>query len=626
MANGAVEQSKSIAYVQQKGWAFRTTDDQIILEVCPLCGKDNWHFYMRFRPKEKDGLWDCKVCGQTGNLYQLKEALGDRMNNAMSMKDAAESYRQPAALPDVEAAQRALMLEAENENVESPVLDYLIAERGFTSAVIEKFKLGLVQEYGKRWLLIPFYRGENLIYVKYRTVPPDQKEFRGLAGRECPLFNEDIIVPELDELMFVEGEADALACLSKGIEYVVGTPGANLKKASWIKKLDDCAPKVIYICYDNDQVGQTAAKEMAIRIGIDKARNIVLPKELNGKKVKDINEWFLAGGTIEEFNVLKAKAQPFNVEGVHSAGEILEEIRQDIAGGKQNGKYDSQWPELNVLMNLLDDGDLVGIMAEGKVGKTTMAMNWLQYLITRYEKAGLMFCQEMQPKRLVSKWIDFVTDTPSNEKTIKTVEDAMCIAADMKADYLFGYTSSTKFSEVADTIRQAVRRYGVKFVCFDNLQLLCRNVEHSAQETSIITKQFKNLAMELGIVILLIIQPNRVREGEIVAARNAHGSSAIEKDVDYMICLHRNREGKVKQDDFDAAGGYIQVAENFGPQLLVRVDLSRYSSGGSDTLWMDGAKSKVTSFPKDAKSALEALGKSTRRAEEAPKESEFVAA
>jgi 5S rRNA maturation endonuclease (ribonuclease M5)/KaiC/GvpD/RAD55 family RecA-like ATPase len=607
MPNGVVEQSKALAYCDEKGWlqSARKNEDHVILEYCPVCGKENYHFYMRYTPRDKDGLWDCKVCGQNGNLRQLREFLGDRLENTMSLKDAAQGNRQPGVLPDAEAAHWRLMHEAENENVDEVTLDYLIGTRGLAIETVERFKLGIINEYGKKWLVIPFYNNGNLIYAKYRTLPPEKKEFRGISGRECPLFNQEAIKPNMEELIFVEGEMDALSCLSNGIENVVGVPGANIHKAIWIKRLDESNPQKIYLLYDNDQVGQSAAREMAIRIGIDKCYNVVLPTSwTNGdveSPVKDINEFFKAGATLENLEVLKTLAKPFPVEGVQSVGEIIEDLRAELESGVGlHGKYDSPWPELNDLIGLLDEGDLVGIIAEGKIGKTTMAMNWLDHLVQRYKRAGLMFCQEMQPKRMVRKFIAYKTDTDDANITIETVDSALAAVADYEADYLFGYTKGTKFQEVADTIRQAVRRYGAKFVCFDNLQLLCRNIEHSAQETSVITKQFKQLAMELGIVILLIIQPNRVREGEIVAARNAHGSSAIEKDVDYMICLHRNREGKIKAEDFDAVP-FMQVEENFQPQLLVRVDLSRYSSGGATTLWMIGAKSKVISFPEAAR-------------------------
>jgi hypothetical protein len=95
----------------------------------------------------------------------------------------------------------------------------------------------------------------------------------------------------------------------------------------------------------------------------------------------------------------------------------------------------------------------------------------------------------------------------------------------------------------------------------------------------------------LGIVILLIVQPHRVPDGQIISARNAMGSSSIEKDVDYMICLHRNRVQIIKKaDDFK---GFMESEENFEPYLLVRVDLGRYAPGGMCTLYMDGATSTV---------------------------------
>jgi hypothetical protein len=595
---GALDNSAILRYVQQKAWPFRATEDHLIIETCPICNKDNWHFYIRFAPKEKEGLWDCKVCGETGNLYQLREYLGDRMENAMSIKDVANASRPPAALPDVEAAHRRLMTEAENIETENPALDYLLG-RGFTIEVIERYKLGLIEEYGKRWLVIPYFNKNNLVYAKFRTLPPDDKEFRGLSGRECPLFNGDVLEKGMEELLFVEGEADTLACLSAGIEKVVGVPGANMKKAAWINRLDEMAPQQMYLLYDRDKTGQNAARDMAARIGLDKVKNILLPEftyldeQGEERQGKDINEWFRAGNTLEDFEKLKAEAKHFDVDGVYSAAEVIDSIKHDLlTRGSLKPKYVTRFGQLNHCIGGFDEGDLIGLMAEAKVGKTTLAMQLLDELSVDYDEPALMFCQEMQPKRMVRKWIANVTDTPDDQITLDTVDNAMQIAVSREADYLFAYTKGTKRQEIFETIRQAVRRYGVKFVCFDNLQLLCRNIEHSAQETSVICKEFKQLAMELNIVIILIIQPHRVREGEIIGARNAHGSSAIEKDVDTMICLHRERQGKLKAEDFQAIG-FIEVDENFAPELLVRVDLSRYAPGGVTTLKMIGEKSKV---------------------------------
>lgn len=601
--------SKAYAYVTAKGWEHRVTEDHIILERCPCCGKDNWHFYIRFFPQDKDGVWDCKVCGEGGNLYQLAEYLDERLSDVISMRDAATQGRKPEALPNVDAYHEALM--NENPDNEYDALEY-ISNRGYSMEIVERFKLGVVEQFGKRWLVIPYFQGGKLVFVKYRTLPPAPKEFLGLSGREAPLFNSDCLSPGMDELFFVEGEGDALSMLSNGIENVVGVPGANLKKAAWIAALDEIAPKTIYILYDNDKVGQAAAKEMAKRIGIDKVRNIVLPPftYMDGdeeKQGKDINEWFRAGHTVEELNELKATAKFFSVDGVQSVAELLEEIREDIATkGSLLPKWKTKWEELNRIIGGFEEGDLVGIMAEGKVGKTTMAEDLLEGLRQDYDETVMMYCNEMRPKRLVTKWISNVTDTPQKDFTNGTVDQAMAVAANSKGDYLFAYTTFTKRQEVYDTIRQAVRRYGVKFVCFDNLQLMVRNIEHSTQETSVITKEFKNLAMELGIVIFLIIQPHRVSEGQIIAARNASGSSAIEKDVDVMLCLHRERVGKIDSEEFKAMK-FMEVDTNFAPELLIRADLTRFAAGGVTTLKMLGELSKVVPLSYEDKKELSSL-------------------
>jgi replicative DNA helicase len=226
---------------------------------------------------------------------------------------------------------------------------------------------------------------------------------------------------------------------------------------------------------------------------------------------------------------------------------------------------------------------------------STLALNQLDYSVRKYEEPGLMICLEMHPKRLVRKWISMVTETPDSPQvplTMEAIDIGLGVACNYKADLLFGYSKHRKFEQIAETIYQAKRRYGVKHVVFDNLQMLVQSLEHSQQETSKITKGFKGLMMELNQILHLIIQPHRVREGEIVAARNSAGSSAIEKDVDVMLALHRNREGKISAKEFDQMG-QLEIDTNFSPPMLVRADLTRYSAGGATTLWLQGDLSKV---------------------------------
>ena len=585
------DQTKTQQLIAQLAWTTRPTSsgDNLAVETCPLCGHSNYKFFIHVGG-DKDGLWDCKVCSQSGNFFQLRERLGIRTAGMASVREVCQGA--PSPLPNADTLNNRLM----TQEAYGDALDYLVHGRGFSLKTVTRLKIGAETYDGMVWIVYPYLDAAGkCIYFKARTVPPDKKAFRAPAGREAMLYNDTALRPGLDELVMVEGEADCIALINAGFESVVGIPGAGIKKAAWLDKLDRIAPKQIYLLYDSDKVGQDAARDMAQRIGIDKVRNIVLPEfvTVDGKPGKDINEYLRSGKTLGDLEALKSDSKPFDVEGVQSVSEVLDELLTELEENGNEPSYLTPWASLTKRLGGAEDGDVIGLMAEGKVGKTTMGLDWCQWMADN-TIPSMLYCLEMLPVRLVRKWVSHVTqtdDTPgASGLTPAVVNTATVIASQMPADLLFGYSKSRKPDEVCNTIRQAVRRYGIKFVCLDNLQLLIHGIKETAQETSKVMKQLKALAMELHIVILLIIQPNRVAEGQIIGARNALGSSAIEKDVDAMICLHRNRVAQIKANDFH---GFLETDETFEPAMWVKVDLGRYSAGGSCTLMMDGAKSTI---------------------------------
>lgn len=595
----AVEQSsKALTFIQSQGWDYTPSGvDQAKLHKCPFCGDERGKVYINIAGDDKDGLYQCQICKEAGNLYQLKAKVGATpARGVTSIKDAANAQTPPSALPDFDRWHNQLFTEEYGE-----VLDYLICERKFTMDAIRKMKLGAVRfkshKTGEPTLCytIPYYdaKGQPVFYkARTASADPAHKEFFSPAGREACLYNEAALKPGMDELTICEGEGDVCALISNGIENVVGVPGASNKKATWIEKLDKIAPKKIYLLYDADKAGQDGAKEMASRIGMDKCWNIVLP-EFGGK---DIGEWFAAGHTVEELEQLKAEASLFPVDGVVSVGDAVQELIEKLkaGGGTMKPTYTSPWPPMDKLIGGFEDGELVGILAPGKTGKSSMLLNWLHYLAMEGH-ACYYDCLEMPVTSMVQKWASHVTGTPdtrgASEITVDVLHQAFAAAKGMKGDLLLGYHSKPKPQQVFDTIRQVVRRYGVKVVGFDNLQLLSRSIAHQQQEISAISKDFKALAMELNILIFLIIQPKKVDDGRFVGADDGLGSSSMSKDVDYMICLNRRRVlGGMKESDFH---GMLETSATFEPYLFAEVGLTRYSAGGSCTLYFDGATSTV---------------------------------
>jgi replicative DNA helicase len=926
-----------VKYITEHKFNFRLSNNEIILEVCPACGKDNFHFYM----SNSTGLWDCKHCGQSGNFFQFCKVIGEDVDSQfISLKDSQTQKNQLQPLPDPEILHRLLKQDRDT-------LAMVLSDRCWSEETVDKLQLGLELFGGIKWLVFPYFHNRVPVYMKWRSLPPAEKTFRSPLHYEARLYNEDCLTVGMESLLLAEGETDCVSAINVGVTNVVGIPGANIKKALWIDNIKAANPTNIFICYDLDQTGQNAARDMASRIGVDKVKNVILPEFTTpeGKKGKDICDYFRSGHSLEDFNRLLEHARPFHVAGVVTIQDTIDELIQDITTrGHLKPTLSTPWPTINRLVGGFEYGDLVSVLASAKTGKaqplfcniktsngwklmgelqigdelasvdgqpskvlgifpqgeeeifkvtfsderfthcsknhlwnirnlsnkncigdnilsteqlikvipprrrqelyiplfsgeygseislpidpwllgallgdgsltkgtvaihkqdeeiyektmsiveplgcilskissgfrivkkqkdnkptiiveklkelqllgthshtkfipeiyikgsrkqrvallqglldtdgtvekkgtvyvstsspkmaeqiqylirsiggisniqphnptywykgerrkgltnyrvqvkmsdreelfsltrkrnraigiaklklnrltiksiepagkaetqciavshpsqlyitddfivthnTSFALNWLDY----YSSLGipsLMYCCEMPPKRLIRKWISYVTDTPDSplesQITLHTIQSAKEIANNRTGDYLFGFTKINKVNDVFQTITDAVSRYGVKIVCFDNLQLLVRSIDNYAQETSVLTKKFKELAMALNILIVLIVQPTKIKEGEVISETNARGSAAIQQDVDAMLVLHRNKKANFTEQDLRNLG-HIEIVENLEPKMFVRASLTRYAPGGIGMLYMDGEKSSITEMP-----------------------------
>jgi replicative DNA helicase len=363
-----LEKSAAMQLIIAQGWTFASPNGgQVAVEKCPFCLKDGGKFYVAVEgdpaTSSRDGLWFCHKCQATGNLRTLQEKLGLRIAGVESRAAWAGTTGKQDALPNVDECAAALLGNAE-------VMDYLLNVRGFSREIIEKQRLGLKEKVyfrkagETRALVLPYLSAEgNVTFAKYRSTPPDEKDFTCPHGHEAGLYNASALNDECREIIMVEGECDCISLLDHGIENSVGVPGAGVHKATWVEALDRINPK-IYILFDNDTAGKKGAQSLASRIGIERCFKITLPTG-----VKDVNDYFTHGGTVEGFERLKEDATLFDVNGVHSSKDALTQLEDELNGKKDlSPTYVSQWPELNKLIGL-EEGDILDLVAPGKVGK-----------------------------------------------------------------------------------------------------------------------------------------------------------------------------------------------------------------------------------------------------------------
>jgi len=229
-------------YLSQKGIPFREDGKELITKClfndCDRDSKGNEaHLYF----SKETGQYDCKKCGEKGNLITLAKHFGD----------AEKKPRQSRTFNDelVEKCHAALPAE---------MREYL-NKRGVNDEAIETYKLGYGTFYGKRYITIPIMGEDGYLFFKLRQDPREgDGKITYPKGAEACLFGlyGDGSVPQV----ICEGELDALAVLSleDGDNFytaLTSTHGAGTFKEEWVDDDLKRAPAT-YVCYDNDEAGK----------------------------------------------------------------------------------------------------------------------------------------------------------------------------------------------------------------------------------------------------------------------------------------------------------------------------------------------------------------------------------
>lgn len=539
------------------GIAFTAEGTQFKI-TCPVCYKPA-HCYVN----QTTGAWDCKKCGESGGFSKLIEQItGAKIVSPIP----AQKPGNPPTWADID--QRAKKLMGPNG---TKALEYLQG-RGITLDAIHHFRLGLERRKEIDWICIPYFENGQPVNIKYRSVPPAEKAFERWNGGKSSLFNQDGIsaIDPPAEVILVEGELDCISMWCHGFKACVSTSlGAGSFQPEWVDAIDRF--EKIIIMYDADEAGQKGAKKHGDRFEPAKVFNVLLP-------VKDANEFFLQGHDAEEMSETLDKAKPFDVDNIMTINQVHANLVAEATDNDRSKIY-PQWKSVAKLTGPYDAGDLIIVTAPPKIGKTTWVLNdslmWAKKNIP-----VLFYCLEMRPERLLRKCYQIHLHlTEDGIKEPKSMAMAYSELAGIPLYFGYNYKKCT-LDIVVETIKKGVRRFGLEIVVFDNLHFLARSLTHQTQEIGLITKTFKLLAEELRIPIVMIAQPNRGEDHDrVVGIHDLKGSSDIGADCDQVIALWRKKR----------KGGITDIADMaFEPETLVRVDASRFRSGGETVLYFEG--------------------------------------
>lgn len=561
-------------FLREQGWQFKRQGRELVTH-CPLCDKPN-HLYVN----QETGVWKCQRCGESGNLYQLKRRMGlntgDRWAGVYSMQDALKSP--PAKripMEQIETLHAALMADSE-------ALAYCTEVRKWTREVLVQQKIGLRQDHRGKWLAYPWLTQGQCKGIKYRILPAYHtnggSRFDREAGCESVLYNLDVLATHTDVIL-TSGESDALTLLSLGFENVVGsTTGESSLPVAAIDALSK--KEAVYLAYDNDEAGRKGAREVGRRIGYERAWFVPLPADK-----KDVGEIVASGGTREDIEVCLARMCRLDIPSVCSVPQALDRLEAD----KRHQATDSiaevtPWQTVNRRLKAWRPGNMILLGAPQGTGKTS----WVLNVAAHWAASGcpaMVYCLEMH----ISELIQHVVCT-HYRRTEEQIDAEVIVRA--RRDlvqwplYLGANPKITKPKDLFELLRQAIRRYGLRLLVFDNIHALARSTDHRSEEVSVLSKEFKALAMEMEIPIVVIAQPRKLVPGMVMTPWDFKDTVDLYSDCDQMVILHRDMIGKVKGREATIEADGEQ--DTMSPLTLVRLAKGRHAAQRDVTLYFEG--------------------------------------
>ena len=240
---------------------------------------------------------------------------------------------------------------------------------------------------------------------------------------------------------------------------------------------------------------------------------------------------------------------------------------------------------LDKLLNGLQKSDLILVAARPGCGKTSLAMNIVNYAAIHGGKHCAIFSLEMPKAQLAQRSLCSVAYVEM-EKALKGELDVKewkaLWSAKEKLSKAHIYADDSSLNTPMDILskcRKLKREHGLDLIMIDYLQLMnsgSKSVESRQNEVSNMSRSLKIAAKELDVPIILLSQLSRSveqRSDHRPQLSDLRESGAIEQDADIVIFIYRADmyndapEGEKGQDIAEI----IVAKHRNGPQGTVKV-------------------------------------------------------
>lgn len=505
-----------------------------IKTICPQCHDQRSNKRDKSLSVDLDkGVWHCHYCQWSGTNEV-------RVKDDWQQKSTIRKQKKVYKLPTAQAT------EEQRHQVGAKALAWF-ASRGISEQTLRALNVTEGMEWmpqtnkPENTVQFNYYRGEELVNVKYRT---GRKEFKLVSGAELLPYNINAI-GGTPECVITEGEMDALSFVECGRTDVVSVPnGANAN----LDYLDDYLEQyfddkeTIYIAVDTDTKGVVLRDELMRRFGVERCRVVEY-----GEGCKDANEHLIKYGKASLLQCL-ADAPETAIDGVFTVTDFEGSLDAVFEAGWKQGATIGH-PNFDALCSF-ETKRLCVVSGIPGSGKSEFIDEIAERLNVRYGWKFAMFSPENAPLAYhAAKLVEKFTGKRFSKKTLDA--DLYKKAKEHLEENFFFIVPKDNFKldNILDKAKSLVRRKGIKALVIDPFNRLENEIPSGMTETNYISKALDKLtefAQKHDVMVVLMAHPNKQikdKDGVIPAPTmyDINGSANFFNKADFGIVVHRNR-------------------------------------------------------------------------------------
>lgn len=353
------------------------------------------------------------------------------------------------------------------------------------------------------------------------------------AMRKTFIGRKPVDLVTLSDVLDKAGELERAGGIAYLTELAQVTPSAAnykyyleiVKRDSTNRKLIRAAESIIENCYKSPDERESIADAEK------KVYDISKSKDKSG--LLSMSEGDIVGEVIHKFEAIQADRNAFR--GVPTGITRLDQV-----------------------LNGLQKSDLIILAARPGMGKTSLAMNFVEHAAMKSDKVCAVFSLEMPRIQIVQRLLCSYTNVSMGKALTGKLDDrewrtisSACDALS-KAKIYIDDSSRTTPAEILSKCRRLKTIEGqLDLIMIDYIQLMSsgdkKEKDNRQQEIASITRDLKIMAKELNVPVIALSQLRRIQSQEPQLS-DLRESGAIEQDADIVMFISRPDVGASEED------------------------------------------------------------------------------